>query len=197
MQKAAWKGDLSFVKSLVEHGIPVDQACEFNRWTVLHAAAHAGSVEIAEFLIKHLANVNVKDKDGYTALHNTAHSFLKSGPHKSTEAHRNRIAALLLEHGALVNATTNNGETVLHNAALMNNTELVQLLLENGADPNIQQAQGMTPLHFALSAGKDRLQVVRLLVAHGADSSVRDEYGRTPKDYAKDHHPKPLELLGE
>lgn len=197
LQKAAWKGDLSFVKSLVKHGTPVDQACNFNHWTALHATAHAGHVEIAEFLINHGANVNVKDKDGYTPLHNTADSFVKGSPRKRTEAERNRIAALLLKHGARINATTNHGETPLHGAAPTNNVGLVQLLLENGADANIQQAQGMTPLHFALSAGRDRVQVVRLLLAHGADSSVTDENGHTPADLAKDYHPKLLELLGK
>jgi len=197
LQKAARNGELYTVKSLIEQGAAVDEACDFNRWTALHAAAHKGHFQIAEYLIKHGANVNVKDEDGYTPLHNTAHSFLKGSPPKRTEADRNRIAALLLEYGATVNATINHGETPLHEAALTNNIGLVQLLLENGGGPNIQQAQGMTPLHFALFAGKDRLEVVRLLVRHGADSSVKDEYGRTPIDYAKDYHPKLLEFPGE
>lgn len=197
LQRAARNGDLSLVKWSIEQGTSVDQPCDFNRWTALHATAHKGHVEIAEFLIKHGANVNVKDKDGYTPLHNTADSFVKGRPPKRTEAERNRIAALLLKHGAHVNATINHGETPLHDAALTNNVALVQLLLENGANPNIQQAQGITPLHFALSAGKDRVQVVRLLLAHGADSSVTDENGHTPTDLAKDYHPKLLELLGK
>ncbi|MHC4086880.1 MAG: ankyrin repeat domain-containing protein [Planctomycetota bacterium] len=197
LQKAARNGDLSVVESLIEQGTSVDQYCDFNRWTALHAAAYKGHIEIAEFLLKQGANVNVKDKDGYTPLHNTADSFLKGFPRKRTEANRNRIAALLLKHGADVNATTNHGETPLHSAALTNNVALVHLLLENGADPNIQQSQGMTPLHFALCAGKDRVQVVRLLLRHGADSSIKDEYGYTPTDLAKDYHPKLLELLGE
>lgn len=195
LQKAAWKGDLSLVKLLIEQGTPVNKSCDFNRWTALHAATHKGYVEIAEFLIKHGADVNVKDKDGYTALHNTADSFLKGFPRKRTEVDRNRIAALLLKHGANVNATTNHGETVLHGAALTNNVGLVQFLLKKGADSNIQQSQGITPLHFALSAGENRLEVVRLLLSHGADLNVTDENGRTPKDYAEDYHPKLLELL--
>jgi len=197
LQKAARNGDLSLVKWSIEQGTSVDQPCDFNRWTALHAAAHKGHVEIAEFLLKQGANVSVKDKDGYTPLHNTADSFLKGFPRKRTEADRNRIAILLLKYGARVNATIDHGETPLHKAALANNVALVQLLLENDAGPNIQQAQGMTPLHFALFAGKGRVQVVHLLIAHGADSSVTDEYGRTPTDYAKDYHPKLLELLGE
>jgi ankyrin repeat protein len=197
LQRASRNGDLSLVKSLVERGTPIDQACDFNRWTALHAAAHEGHLAIAEYLLTQGASVNVKDKDGYTPLHNTADSFVKGDPSKRNEADRNRIAALLLKYGARVNATIHHGETPLHEAALRNNVGLVQLLVENGADPNIQQAQGMTPLHFAFSAGEDRLQVVRLLLRHGADSSVTDEYGRTPKDYAKDYHPKLLELLGE
>ncbi|MDH4240830.1 MAG: ankyrin repeat domain-containing protein [Phycisphaerae bacterium] len=197
LQRAAQNGDLPAVKSLIEQGTPVDHPCDFNRWTALHAAAHKGNVEIAEYLLKQGANVDVKDKDGYTPLHNTADSFLKGFPRKRTEADRNRIAALLLKYGAHVNATINHGDTPLHRAAITNNVALVQLLLENGADPNIQQSQGMTPLHFALGAGKDRVQVVHLLLAHGADSSSTDEYGRTATDNAKLYHPKLLELLGE
>lgn len=197
LQKAAWKGDLSLVKWSIEIGTSVDQPCDFNRWTALHAAAHKGRVEIAEFLLKKGANVNVKDKDGYTPLHNTADSFLKGFPRKRTEVDRNRIAALLLTYGANVNATTNIGDTPLHRAALTNNVGLVQLLLANGANPNIQQSQGMTSLHFALVSGKDRVQVVRLLLAHGADSSIKDEYGHTATDYAKRYHPKLSQLLGE
>jgi ankyrin repeat protein len=197
LQKAAWNGDLSMVKWSIEQGTSVDQLSDFNRWTALHVAAHKGHVEIAEFLIKRGANVNVKDKDGYTPLHNTADSFVKGRPPKRTEAERNRIAALLLKHGAHVNATINHGETPLHDAVLTNNVALIQLLLENGANPNIQQAQGMTPLHFALFAGTDRVQVVCLLLSHGADSGITDENGYTPTDLAKDYHPKLLELLGK
>jgi len=198
LHKAAWHGDLSMVKFFLSaEGTSVDESCDFNRWTALHAAAHRGHVEIVEFLLKQGANVNVKDGDGYTPLHNTADSSLKSSPPKKTEANRNRIAALLLKHGAFVNATTIGGLTALHGAVSTNNVALVQLLLENGADPNIQTHQGMTPLHYAFSSDTGLEQVVRLLLAHGADSSIKDEYGHTPADYAKDYHPKLLKLLGE
>jgi len=197
LQRAAWQGDLSIVRRLVEESVSVNQPCDFHGWTALHAAAHKGHVEIARFLLKQGANVNVEDDDGYSPLHNTADSVLKGFPRKRTEADRNRIAALLLEYGARVDATINHGDTPLHCAVATDNVGLVQLLLKNGADPNIQQAQGMTPLHFAFSAGKDRMQVVRLLLSHSADSSVTDEYGRTPMDYAKDYHPKMFELFCE
>jgi cytohesin len=197
LQRAAWQGNLSIVGRLVEEGVSVNQPCDFHGWTALHAAAHKGHVEIARFLLEEGANVNVEDEDGYRPLHNTADSVLKGFPRKRTEANRNRIAALLLEYGARVNATINHGNTPLHLAVLTDNVGLVQLLLENGADPNIKQAQGMTPLHVAFFAGKDRMQVVRLLLSCGADSTLKDEYGRTPMDYAKDYHPKLLELLGE
>ena len=197
LQRAARDGDLPLVKSLIGQGTSVDEACDFKGWTALHFAAHRGHVAIAEFLLDQGANVSVRDKDGYTPLHNTADSSTKGRPPKRTEAERNRIAALLLKHGANVNATTNHGETPLHNAALPNNTGLVQLLLENGADPNIRQAQGMTPLHVAFFSGEDRAQIARLLLHYGADPSARDEYGHTPRDLAKEYHPQLLELFDQ
>jgi thioredoxin-related protein len=54
----------------------------------------------------------------------------------------------------------------------------VSSLLRSGADPNGKDANGMTPLHYASSAGD--LTAVVLLVAAGANVNAKDGAGQTP-----------------
>ncbi len=67
--------------------------------TPLHEAAAMGHLEVARLLLERGADVNAKNKHGFTPLH-----FAAGIGHTD-------VAKLLLEHGADVNAKDEHGRT--------------------------------------------------------------------------------------
>jgi ankyrin repeat protein len=66
----------------------------------------------------------------------------------------------------------------LHLAAILSNEEMIDFLLNNGAEINIKNADGTTPLQYAIS--KERYQVAKLLIEKGADVNNKGYRGATP-----------------
>jgi len=114
---------------------------------------------VVELLLANHADVNAKDKQGWTALHWTTFVGTKKG-----------VAELLLANKADVNAKGNRGETPLHIAAEHGHRDLVELLLANKADANVKDNDGKTPLNLA----GNHKDVAELLLASNADYSVFD-----------------------
>jgi ankyrin repeat protein len=69
--------------------------------TPLHIAAQRGHLEVVEVLLKFVAGIDCKDKDGITALHIA-----------SEEGHKQTVVALL-EHGSDINIVSKNNMTPL------------------------------------------------------------------------------------
>eukprot|EP01113_Clastostelium_recurvatum_P011683 TRINITY_DN1597_c0_g2_i2.p1 TRINITY_DN1597_c0_g2~~TRINITY_DN1597_c0_g2_i2.p1 ORF type:complete len:643 (-),score=161.00 TRINITY_DN1597_c0_g2_i2:74-2002(-) len=145
------------------------------------------------------ADINLKDKTGYTALHQSVtlcddqvlvtllsfpglnvnvenddgntplHYFCQK--FKSPSCHDAFIA--FRYKGANVNARNKNGETPLHKAIFNSSARIimVNLLLKEGkADVNICNSQGETPLHYAVRLRRNDL--VAALLKAGADSTI-------------------------
>ena len=130
--------------------------------TLLHVAAADNDHEQVKLLLEFGADVNAKNKDGWTPLHDAA------APNAV------RVAQLLISHGADVNARGKNGRTPLHQAARGYAAEAARLLIDRGADVNATNKNGWTPLH---DAAWGAIAVARLLIDRGADVK-RDEQGR-------------------
>jgi cytohesin len=138
--------------------------------------------ETARLLLVHGANVNVRDKNGQTALH------------LASERHFSTFLALLLKFGADVNAQDDDNMTPLHVALFplpelqrdqwevsdddsqaesdydsraesddikVEEVEVIQLLLEHGANIHMQNKKGETPFQVAAARGKQK--VIQLL----------------------------------
>ena len=78
------------------------------------------------------ADINAKDKDGYTILI------------RATQNIKINIVHFLLRKGADVNAKNTIGNTPLHIAGFLGNAEIIQLLLAYGADSNVKNKAGRT-----------------------------------------------------
>lgn len=61
-------GDLSTVRALVAHGVPVDARDRHGGQTALQAAAAAGRLDVIEFVVAKGADVNAVDRNGDSAL---------------------------------------------------------------------------------------------------------------------------------
>lgn len=134
--------------------------------TFLHYAARNGFTNLAEQLIIRGANVNVRDKRGYTPLHL---AVIKNNI---------RLAKILIALGADVNAKNSIGAIPLHYAAHDDEQiTLVREMVAVGADLHARDAKGRTSLHYAANTGQ--IIIFRELVAAGADINTMDAQGRT------------------
>ncbi len=126
--------------------------------------------EVIELFIDSGVDVNVKDKDGNTALHEAAiKGYLD-------------IVRWLIGNGADVNVeNSDGGDTALHLAALHGHTDVVKVLIWNGADLN-DKHNGYTALHYAASCGY--VEIVKDLLENGADLNAKDEDGCSAFDLA-------------
>jgi ankyrin len=118
----------------------------------IFAAAEVSDVESIKKLLAGGADVNAKNKGGYTALHLAA---------KRGQA---AAAAALLEAKADIGLASKSGKTALHYVAYYNgNLDLAKVLLDAGAAVNAKDGKNKTPLDYALS--KKRTELAELLRA--------------------------------
>ena len=103
----------------------------------------------------------------------------------------------LIELGANVNAQrTDDKEAPLTLSAGWNNFMAVYLLLNHGADANIAEANGYTPLHWAVMKGNQA--ITKLLVKKGSNVNLQNKEGRTPLFLAvANKHEQLIKLLIE
>ena len=61
--------------------------------------------------------------------------------------------------------------------------DVIKLLVEKGADVNDANEIGMTPMHYAVQRGTDR--IIEYLASKGAKFDTKNKQGRTPADLAR------------
>ncbi len=141
----------------------------------LLAALVGKHIRVAEILLKHGANVDIRGMGKQTPLHK-----------EITDA---SIVQFLLNHGADVNCRRDDLRTPLHLVAWYGELEVARVLLEHKADVDSQDHKGKTPLHLLVEYGfrKDKVpDLAQLLLEHGADVNRRDEVNNNPLHLAMD-----------
>lgn len=109
-----------------------------------------------QLLLKHIAEIEVRDKNNKTPLH-------FSSLNNSTEG-----AQLLFQHNEGIKKWDKDNRT--------------QLLLQHNADANAKDIENWTPLQNATS--HSCLMVVQLLIEHNAEIELSFRNNRTPLDHA-------------
>ncbi|KAL6826712.1 ankyrin repeat-containing domain protein [Trichoderma sp. SZMC 28015] len=134
--------------------------------TPLSLAAGHGHEAIVRLLIESGADIESKDKEGFTPL-----MFAVESGHRT-------IVERLLTKGADTESEDKHNFTPLMLAIMKQNEEMVKLLLKHGANPNSAEMSGFTPLMYAV--GKESADVIKLLLEYGANINLADESGYTP-----------------
>lgn len=153
-----------------------------NGSTFLHDAVMNEFRPLLAWLLDRGADANVKDRRGYTPLHEAV---------ITDDTRGYQITKALIKHGADVNSTDSYGETPLHSAASFVEKDVVKILLSLGADVNRRANRGETPLHYVSRVNPDSVkprnfeqidieETIKLLLAHHADINSRDSNGATP-----------------
>jgi ankyrin repeat protein len=147
--------------------------------TPLTAAAAAGQLKVAAFLLDHGANVNAGENPALNA---------------ATAAGNRAMVEFLLSRGANVNSKSLGvEETPLHTAAKRGFAAVVKVLLANKADLNAQNKGGWSPLMSAASA--DHPEIVKRLLAAGANPNLKDNQDRTALNCAIGNSPEIFQAL--
>ncbi len=202
--------DLETAELLIENGADVNWQVENSSTpTVLHFFAATDNTGLAELVINHGADVNVKDRAGETPLHETAQEGCINA------------AKLLVSKGADINAKSGNNKTPLNYAVrpvwdgdvyrwpqdrTRRRKEVAAYLLECGSvytifdiawlgdlkrvdeliqgDPSLvnAQASGETPLFAAIRGGS--AEVVEHLLKNGAQLGTKSRHRQTPLQVA-------------
>jgi ankyrin repeat protein len=160
------KRDFKMAQLLYQRGADIEVRGCYER-TLLYAASISGASEIAQWLLNHGADPNVRANAGGARSWTPLHSAALYGYPEFTRT--------LLQF----RADRSNRQISSHLISNQRHPSTVGLMLKGrDLDINAQDMDGFTPLHLASAAGV--LDVVRLLVEHGADTEARDKAGRTP-----------------
>lgn len=174
---SALVGDLEALKKYVNEGGDVNarrsegQAQYYSLAdTLLHVATWRDSVEAVEFLLEQGADIEARDGQEATPLHDTAWR-------------RPKTTQLLIQKGADVQVKDCVRNTPLHNAVAAESEEIIQLLLDSDANINALAYGGNTPLHQAVACKS--VKSVKTLLNNGADTNIKTNFDLTPLDEAK------------
>ncbi|MHC4540185.1 MAG: ankyrin repeat domain-containing protein [Planctomycetota bacterium] len=140
--------------------------------TSIHWAAILGSLAKVKAFVESGTDVNVKDENHQTPLHEAI-----SNKHKD-------VAQFLIEQGADVNAKGKRGCTPLYSAIWNGDADMIELLISKGADVNYSPERDYPLLHYAV--WMENTDIARVLLDHGTNSDVKDQDGRTAFRHAVD-----------
>ena len=155
----------------VSEGADINAQTEETQETALTLACCGGFLEVADFLIKAGADLEL---GASTPLMEA-----------SQEGHL-ELVRYLLEAGANVNAITGTGDTALTYACENGHTDVADLLLQYSAQLEHESEGGRTPLMKAARAG--HLCTVQFLISRGADVNKQTT--------SNDHTPLSLACAG-
>ena len=167
-------GYVEVVKTLLEYStepvnvvftpsVETNLARMYRGWTALTKASAQGHNLIVDILLNNGADIDLKNRDGYSAL---MVAILKS---------KQETATLLVERGANLNLTTYHRDTALMLTARTGNIQIARLLLDRGASIDHQNYTGETCLIAACR--EQHREISKLLIERNANVNLHDDRG--------------------
>lgn len=152
---------LAEVKHILTTGADVNVRSPNGNSVALHVAALNGHHRIASTLLNHGADKDALDQAGETPLM------------KAVKMGHESVLEILLAEGADTDVScAYYGRSALHLAVGARHDGMLTALLDHGANENARDAEGYTPLAWAISAGGSLLPLVKTLLQAGADLNI-------------------------
>ncbi|KAI9852682.1 MAG: Ankyrin repeat domain-containing protein 44 [Vezdaea acicularis] len=185
---------LKLTQLLLDHGADIN-ARSLDQATLLHIAASAGHVSIAEILLGRDLLIDIEGEFGCTPIYVAAlcgnKAFVeycieqgadvtKGDNMGNTALHvalTSDVAEIILQRpGMDINMLSSESrETPLNRAVYLAHKEAVRFFLDKGADLNTSDKWGEVPLHSA-----NDVDIARILLEAGAAVDVKAENSKTP-----------------
>ncbi|MFZ2854439.1 MAG: ankyrin repeat domain-containing protein [Rhodocyclaceae bacterium] len=153
--------------ALLDRGVDVNTV-DIHGNTLVMLAVRENNLDLLEQLLLRRARLNIRNRDGDTALRTAAFTgklpfvqrLVEAGAevnmygwsplaYAAFNGHAD-VAAYLLKRGAEINAVTENGSTALLLAVRNGHQAAVDILLKHEADPNIATERDETALDWAV-----------------------------------------------
>ena len=170
--KATKRGDLDTVKECIKKHVKVN--IEDRRGnTPLHYACNCSNIEMADLLIKAGANVNKKNRQGFTPISSAL--FVKDDI---------QVAKKLVDSYRVdLNKQDFGGRPLLTWACEFGNMEVVDFLINSNADVNKIDESGYAPIHVAVMHQNMPI-IEKILDSKKININKKDKSGRTPLHFA-------------
>lgn len=152
LMEASREGHEEMAALLVSQGANINAQTEETQETALTLACCGGFLEVADFLLRNTADLEL---GASTPLMEAAQ-----------EGHKD-LVRFLLERNANVHAQTQTGDTALTYACENGHTDVAEILLNYGAELEHESEGGRTPLMKACRAG--HLCTIKFLLSKGAN----------------------------
>lgn len=166
------KRDIQYLKDILNCGANLEVRFPVTSDTSIHLASGGDYPKITQLLIEAGADLEAKDNNYWTPLHQAA--FMG----------RPKNVKVLIEAGVdLEQKTQPSYRTPLHFAIKFYNYDALKILIYGGADIEAKDVLNQTPLHYAVGFNTDS-HMVKFLIENGADVNARDNSGQTPWDMA-------------
>lgn len=205
LHKALLRRDMEMLEKILDSGdVKIDVPDKYG-FSALMQCAMKNYTEEMELLLKHGADVHLKNDAGKTAMMLGCYAgsldavkilrangaqytdFDRGGSapiHWAVDGGNVKLLDFMIEDGADVNLRdTNSGWTPLIRCASVSGHRNIGLtLLQNGAEVNAQDKDGKTALMIAIVNG--HLDLLEILLKKNADIKLKNEYGKTAYDMA-------------
>lgn len=170
--EAIKRDDAGLVEMFLEKGADANRATATGIRPIF-AALNCSGAQTVHALVRHRADVTLRDSEGLTVLQAAFDS-----PLAHDKAAISGVIEALLAAGADPCLKYSDGTTLLHHAVRpgLSLARVAQLLLQDGFDANEQDYLGNTALHAATHSRS----CTEVLLKHGADANLVNHKGLTP-----------------
>ena len=146
---------ISIFALLMFTSFALDNAVAQPREKSMNQAVVDGDIARVKTLLSEGADVNSKNRMGWTLLHTAIRNK------------RKEIVTLLIEKGADIKAKDNRGRTTLHFAVESGQKDIVELLIAKGVEINVMDGRADNAL--SLAKKNNQKEIADLLVKNGAE----------------------------
>ena len=185
LEESVIRGNSTDAIALINRGVDINTVDKAGNSLITQAVVR-DMPELVDFLIKRRARLNVRNRNGETALSMAAFTGQMNYVQRLVEAGaevdfygwapllyaayngHTAVVEYLLKRGADINAKTENGLTALFFAARFGHIEIIKVLLKNEADPTVVSENMETAVDWALKS--ENTDIADLLRAAGGRS---------------------------
>lgn len=133
------------LKQRGEHPVDINEVDGMGRTPLMHACMH-GHERVAAYLLQMNAHIDIKDKDGYAAVHLAA---LSSGQMRVGLSRAAAVIRQIVKHGGEIDRKTLDGRTAVHVAVQHKCAEVITILRDQGGDINKFSTEGFNALYYS------------------------------------------------